>query len=268
MQVEYATDIIFKKPSDLNYIYDNIVRVAVHSVKPADISTFLGQKLTLRYEGEIGNNLNTRILVTRIKHHKGETSIKMYDKFGIILRIECTSNDISQFSCIRDVKHKDGTTTQEKAPMKKSIYSLYLLSNILKAACQRYLEFISTFDDPSDGLKKIKKISKTVKKEERTYKGFNLFDEEDSKLFEIIAGGEFNINGIQNKDIRKYMPEKSSATISRILKRLHVHGLIKKVKESYRYYLTKLGKAIIATGLKLKNLFVVPDLAGIQVSSF
>jgi len=32
--------------------------------------------------------------------------------------------------------------------------------------------------------------------------------------------------------------------------------------------LTKLGKAIITTGLRVKNLFVVPELTGIQVASF
>jgi hypothetical protein len=96
-----------------------------------------------------------------------EISIKIYDKFGIILRIECTCNNILQFRHVREVKHKDGTATQEKAPMKKSIYSLYVLSGILKAANRRYLEFISTFDDPGDVLKKLNKISKTVEKDNR-----------------------------------------------------------------------------------------------------
>ena len=30
---------------------------------------------------------------TRIKHHMGPVSIKMYDKAGIVLRIETTGND-------------------------------------------------------------------------------------------------------------------------------------------------------------------------------
>lgn len=265
MQVEYATDIAFKKQSDLNLIYDHIIRTAIHSVKPENIATFLGQRLTLHYEGEAGNNFNTRILGTRIKHQMGEVSIKMYDKFGIVLRIECTCNDISKFRHIREVKHKDGTVTEEKATMKKSIYSLFVLSGILKAANRRYLEFISTFDDPSDGLKNLNMVSKTVESSDRTFKGFNFFDEEDHKLLEVLTRGEFNIKGFQNKDIREFIPEKSSAAISRIIKRLHVHGLIKKVKGTYRYYLTKLGKAVIATGLRVKNLFVVPELAGIQV---
>ena len=85
MQAEYATDIVFKRQADLEPIYDNLVRTAVFSVKPENIATFLGQKqLHGNYQGEMGNNFNTRILGTRIKHQMGAVSIKMYDKFGIV----------------------------------------------------------------------------------------------------------------------------------------------------------------------------------------
>jgi hypothetical protein len=37
--------------------------------------------------------------------------------------------------------------------------------------------------------------------------------------------------------------------------------LIKKVGHTYKYYLTSFGKEVIAAGLKLKELFLVPQLA-------
>ncbi|GFP35854.1 hypothetical protein HKBW3S43_01641, partial [Candidatus Hakubella thermalkaliphila] len=85
MQAEYATDIIFKKQSDLKLLYEPLIRCAIHSVKPDNIASFLGRKLHWNYQGEMGNNFNTRILGTRIKHHMGAVSIKMYDKFGLLL---------------------------------------------------------------------------------------------------------------------------------------------------------------------------------------
>jgi hypothetical protein len=39
------------------------------------------------------------------------------------------------------------------------------------------------------------------------------------------------------------------------MKRLRTHGLIKKIGRTYKYYLTGLGKQVIALGLKLKNLY-------------
>ena len=87
MQVEYATDIVFKRQEDFQPIYEILSRTAIHTVKPKNVATFLSRKLSERYEGEIGNNFQTRIEGTRIKHHMGRVSIKMYDKLGLVLRI-------------------------------------------------------------------------------------------------------------------------------------------------------------------------------------
>ena len=97
MRAEYATDIVFKKRAVPGSLYETLVRTAVFSVKPESIASFLGQKLHWNYQGEMGNNFNTRILGTRIKHQMGAAFIKMYDKFGIVLRIETAVNDVSQF---------------------------------------------------------------------------------------------------------------------------------------------------------------------------
>ena len=261
MQIEYATDIVFKKQTDLQPLYELLVRTAIHSVKPENIASFLGQKLHLNYQGEMGNNFNTRILGTRIKHQMGAVSIKMYDKHGIVLRIETTVNDVSQFKHYREVSHRDGTKEHKIAPVKKTIYSLYPLAKLLKAANRRYLEFISTFDDHSEGVKKLDKVSSPVKVEDRSYKGFNFFAEDDRRLFEVLTRGEYNIKGFQNKTIRQYFPELSSASVTRIFKRLRLHGLIKKVANSRTYYLTALGKIVITTALKVRALFIIPHLA-------
>jgi len=69
---------------------------AIHTVKPENIATFLGLKLDPRYQGEIGNNCNVRIEGSRIKHTMGSVSIKMYDKFSKILRIETTASELQR----------------------------------------------------------------------------------------------------------------------------------------------------------------------------
>jgi predicted transcriptional regulator len=46
-----------------------------------------------------------------------------------------------------------------------------------------------------------------------------------------------------------------------MLKRLRMHGLIKKVHGTYKYYLTRLGRKVITTALKLKTMFIIPSLA-------
>ena len=97
---------------------------------------------------------------------------------------------------------------------------------------------------------------------DRSYKGFNLFNDDDQLLFEAVASGEFTISGFQNKHLRNRLPGKNTSQISRTIKRLHVHGLIRKIGHTYKYYLTKFGSQVITMGLKLKELVIIPHLAG------
>jgi hypothetical protein len=144
---------------------------------------------------------------------------------------------------------------------RKSIYSLAPLRELLLAANRRYLEFISTIDDDKAGTDKLNKLSEPVEENDRSYRGFNFFDAEDEQLFEALGRGEFNISGFQNKDLRRRVKGKNTGQVSRLMKRLRTHGLIKKIGKTYKYYLTGFGKQIVALGLKLKNLYLIPELS-------
>ena len=263
-QVEFATDIVFQRQSDLQAIYERLTRTAIHTVKPDNIATFLGRKLNGNYQDEMGNRFNTRIEGTRIKHTMGPVSIKMYDKFRLILRIETTVVNVSFFKHYREVEHKDGTRNTAWAEMKKSIYSLAPLRELLLAANRRYLEFISTIEDDQAGAGKLNKISQPVEENDRSYRGFNFFDAEDEDLFEALSRGEFNISGFQNKDLRRRVKGKNTGQVSRLMKRLRTHGMIKKIGRTYKYYLTGLGKQVITLGQKLKNLYLIPELSAVS----
>jgi hypothetical protein len=260
-QAEYATDIVFRRREDLQAIYDRLTRTAIHTVKPENVATFLGHPLHANNHDEIGNRFETRIVGTRIKHSMGPASIKMYDKHGFILRIETTVNDVSFFKHYRKVEHRDGTTETKWAAMKKGIYSLSPLRDVLYAANRRYLEFISAIDTPTAGIDALRKISEKLYQGEHSYPGFNLFDARDQALMETLVRGEHCIRGLSNKSLRRHFPDRSSAQISRTLKRLRVHGMIKKVGRTYHYYLTNFGRAVATAGLKVKELVLIPQLA-------
>ncbi len=97
MQVEYTTDILIHHQDDFHPLYEAIVRAAVHVIKAENVATSIGRKLTKACSEEIGNDFSTRIQGTRIRHHMGPASIKLYDKFALIARVECTVNDVTFF---------------------------------------------------------------------------------------------------------------------------------------------------------------------------
>jgi hypothetical protein len=263
MQAEYATDTIFKKDKVLAPIYEEIVRTAVHSVKPEQVAMFLGKKLHGLSTAELGSRFSTRIEGRSIKHYMGNNAVKAYDKLGLVLRIETLTNDVTFFKHYRKVEHRDGTSEMKYASMRKTIYSLPALMELLAASNRRYMEFISAIDDPSAGIRDVDKISRPVRHNNRSYRGFNLFYGIDIDLFRTVIRGEFNIHGFRHRDIKRYLQGKSSSQISHLLKRLRMHGIIKKAGKTYKYYLTSFGKRIVATALKLKEMFVIPYLRGL-----
>ncbi len=264
MQCEYSTDIVFTKQEDLKPLYEQMITQAIHSVKPENIITFFGKKMHGKYEGEIGNNYHVRIEGSRIKHSMGKASIKMYDKFAHILRIETTVNDVTFFKHYREVIHRDGSSTQKEASMKKNIYSLKPLREIVSASNNRYIEFISAIDDNTIGHKKLEKATEPKTVEDRKYKGLNFFSKADKKIILTLARGEFNIYGFRCKDLAKQLLNYSGGQLSRLLKRLRVHGLIKKVGKSYKYHLTGFGKEIITCSQKVINMVMIPQLSNAE----
>ncbi len=264
MQVEYATDLIFHRQADLRPLYETLVRTAIHAVKPDHVATFLGRKLTGNYRDELGNDFHTRIEGACLKHHMGPVAIKLYDKQALVLRIETTVNDVSFFRHHRTVEHKDGTTETKLAPMQKTIYSLAPLRTLLVGANRRYLAFLSDLTDPTAGVEQIERLAEPTSQDARSYRGFNLFRSDDLALFVALARGEWQISGLRNAALRRVLPNHTGPHISRVLKRLHVHGLIKKVGHTYKYYLTQAGQQVVLTALKLRALVVIPSLAGLH----
>lgn len=262
MQAEFATDLVFKQPDDLCAFYPHLLETLIHAVKPADIATFLGRKLNGNYQDEMGNRLGTaRCLGTRIKHTMGAVSIKLYDKFGLLLRIETTVNDASFFKQYRHVNHRNGQTSTQWAAMRKSIYSLPALREYLLAANQRYLAFIAAVDTPEAGLQRLQQLTETKTENQHRYKGFNLLAEDDAGLLRLLLRGEFCVAGMTNKALRQLLSGKNSGQISRLLKRLRVHGLIKKVGTHHKYYLTRLGRLVATTVLKLRDMHIIPTFS-------
>jgi hypothetical protein len=262
MQSEYATDLVFKSRDTLQAFYPHLLETLTHAVKPADMATFLGRKLNGNYQGEMGNRFNKRWIGSRIKHQMGPVSIKMYDKFNLILRIETTVNNVAFFKQYRQVQHRDGSTTMGWAPMKKTIHSLPALREVLSAANQRYLKFISSIATPQVGVEQLHRLAETKTEDQHRHKGFNLFSEEDTCLFRTLLQGEFFISGFTNKQLRtQYLSHKSASQVTRLLKRLRIHGVIKKIGKRYKYYLTDFGRQTAAMALKLREMVVFPTLA-------
>ena len=260
MQVEYATDLAFRSATTLGPLYDQLIRQSVLSVKTEQVASFLGRQITPQLAQEIGSQFSTRIEGTCVKHRFGKSSIKMYDKCGIVLRIETTTNDVSFFKHHRKVEHRDRAPTRELAPVKKSIYSLIDLREILLGCNRRYLTHLSALDDFSAGVRTLDRLTRHRKVEEKTVKGINFFEPGDAALLHALQNPRVNIAGIRRGDLLPELDMFSPNRLSRHLRRLLDLGVIKRVAGTYRYYLTKAGRAATAAAERLTAATIIPAL--------
>jgi len=261
MQVEYAVDLVFRSAQTLKPLYEQLSRQAVLSVKAEQVASFLGKKITPQLAQEIGSRFETRIEGTCIKHRLGKAQVKMYDKFNLVLRIETTVNDVSFFKHHRKVEHRQGPSTRELASVKKSIYSLIDLREILLGCCRRYLEYLSALDDHSAGARALDRLSQDQRDQDRIIKGLNFFKGSEQALLRALQRPQFNIRGLRRADLAAFVPSLNPAALSRQLKRMRRLGLIKRVAATYRYYLTRLGRAAIAAACAITEMRIVPALA-------
>ena len=199
MQAEYATDLVFKRSEDLQSFLSNPAgnidpcrqtRRHCHFPWPQTASQLPGRKrqsFQPSYPGHPPQACD------------GAGSIKMYDKFGMILRIETTVSDVTFFRQRRTVHHRNGEDEIQWAPMRKSIYSLAPLQEALSDANQRYLAFLSAVDLPVGGSQTLNRLTQTRIEKQHSYKGFNFFAEDDATLLRLLLRGEFTISGLSSR---------------------------------------------------------------------
>ncbi|MGE5155048.1 MAG: hypothetical protein ACM3ST_13660 [Bdellovibrio bacteriovorus] len=179
---------------------------------------------------------------------------------GLIARVECTANDVSFFKHHRSVEQRNGQRVFKLAALRKSIYSLQALRVLMQAANTRYLAFMACLDNPNAGEKAIAKMAGPAKAQGRSFRGFNLFLDPDYRLFLALGRGAWAISGFRAGDLRTHLKDLSPGRASYLLKRLRTHGLIKKVANRYKDYLTKLSQRVLVTALVIREYFVQPTL--------
>ena len=185
----------------------------------------------------------------------------MYDKCGIALRIETTTNDVSFFKHHRKVEHRQGPATRALAAVKKTIYSLIDLREILFACNRRYLKHLTALDDFSAGVGALNRLTKTRTVDDKTVKGINFFDPTDNALLHALQNPRVNIAGIRRADLLPLLDQLSPHRLSRQLRRLRDIGVIKRVTGTYRYYLTRAGRAATAALCRITQSIIIPALA-------
>jgi hypothetical protein len=268
-QSEYSTDVLFKNRQALSELYPQLISHSIQCFGAQEVMNFLGRKLSSQFQGEIVSDLSSfvcrRIGGCRIKHRVKQNWIKMYDKSGLVLRVETVINNPEEFRVRKGVT-RQGKHRMEWVPMRKGVAYLFRYQEVSMLANARYLSALAAVDDPTEAKRDLDRITSPKKDAAgRSSAAFNPLARPDAELFRAVMDGEHCLRGFTNRDIRTKLrsslhlkacakdEKKQSSTVSRIFRRFHAHGLIAKIPRTRRWKVTLYGRRVMGTALYIRE---------------
>jgi hypothetical protein len=273
-QSEWAKDYIFDDPQILNSYMSPFLRHAFITGTSDRVLRYMGYPV--RANGQPHHlakpELLTRVKLFydggRIRHWIGSNSVKMYNEQNV-LRFEFTMNDPTKFKIHRTT---EGSDSDEKKflSMRKGIADIGVRTQISSSKTNNFTEHMATLEDNTVTVDEIlSHASRPIKKDKRHYRGLDVTGK-DMALLRAISDPKFNADAITNKHLREQLDgsawangltdKRLSARVSRNLRLLREHGLIKKVPNQHKYLITPKGR-LLTTALNQFLGATIADLA-------
>lgn len=262
---EYATDLMFARPQRLAQLYPRLVHHGIQSFGSRDVLRFLGYRPpgqgVGKFAGELSSSLKQRPEGLRIKHFANGNSVKLYDKQGTVLRVETTINHPEEFKVWR-AKENDPEQKLGWRVLRRGVADLPRRAQVSHVANERYLSALAVVDEKTPLGREAQPLCQAIRKDGRSYRALNPWSEKDARLLEAINRGEFAINGFRNRDLRALLysarasqqeQRRRAGAITRKLRLLRAHGLIRKVSGTHRYLLTENGRRTITALLSARR---------------
>jgi hypothetical protein len=155
------------------------------------------------------------------------------------------------------------STLKQRAEGIRIRHDLWRRAQISQAANHRYLEALATVRGSIPLRREAEGVCRAIIHQGKRYRALNPWTAEDGRLLETISRGEFVLNGLRNRDLRKLLyplkrttktqQRRQAAAITRRLALLRAHGILRKVPGTHRYHLSSRGRRIVTALLAARN---------------
>jgi hypothetical protein len=188
----------------------------------------------------------------RVRHWNGSNSVKFYNEFNV-LRFEMTMNDPTRFKIHRHVENQDKSEPKQFLPMRKGIADTAARSEVSKDIINRFTEHMATVKEKTLLKKLLDSVSSPLAHNGKRIRALDVFGK-DMELLHAISDPAFDVHAITNKKLQVSLKgtdwannmsgTQLSGRITRHLRLLREHGLIKKLPKQRKYVLTDKGRKI------------------------
>ena len=261
-QSEWATDYVFATPGDLNPIMDALLRHALMTGTCERVLRYMGRPVDAA--GQPHPLANPEVLTranvwhegVRIRHWVDKNSVKFYNEHNI-LRAEMTMNNPGMFRVFRRPEGRKSAGPKKRMPLRKGIADIPVRTQVAADVIHRFTEQMATLRDDTPMREVLREVSRPSIQNGRRIRALDVTGK-DRELLQAIADPLYAVAGITNKHLRQKLhaspwakngtDKQLSARLSRNLRLLRDHGLIRKIPCQRKYALTAQGQ-ILTTAL-------------------
>jgi len=254
-QSEWATDLIFDTPASLEAIMKSLLLHAHITGTSSRVLRYLDRPVTKsgRPYTKSMDSVMTRVSGFndgyRLRHWVDKNSVKIYNEQNV-LRVETTINDPGKFKVFRHKQGQDENEPKQRLPMRKGVMDTPLRASVSQDVNNRFMDDLTTLQDKTPVRDIMNGLTTHLMRNGRRFRGLDPVGK-DQELILALSDPAFFISGFTNKMLRVQLTKslfgagradkQLSAKISRHLRLLRVHGIIRKLPSQNRYQVTLKG---------------------------
>jgi hypothetical protein len=204
----------------------------------------------------MNHDVTTRLLDfhdgVRVRHWVDANSVKGYSELNVF-RAETTMNQPYMFRVHRHTQGQLRSEGKRLLPLRKGVADIVVRTQVSQRINERFMDNLAAAQCETPVRDLLDAIVKPFTKEGRRVRALDPTGK-DRHLLQALYDPAFCISGLSNQQLRdklrdktgyKHMTEKQlSAKISRQLRLLRDHGLIRKLPRQKRYLVTHKGREL------------------------
>lgn len=254
-QSEWATDYICDSPATVAPVMDRLLRHALLTGTGARVLRYLGRPVRpddqphARTTPEVYTRVQTWHDGARIRHGADDNSVKLYNEQNV-LRVETTINRPEQFKVFRQAEGEREAPKQRR-PLRKGVADLPLRAQVSTAVNQRFTAHMATLQATTPVRDVLPASGPTRTTQGRRVRGLDPLGK-DRALLQALADPALGVSGITNRALQRMLGDTPwahgktdkalSARITRHLRLLRDHGVLRKLPKQRKYQLTEKGR--------------------------
>lgn len=264
-QSEWASDVMFKDARRLDALYPSLVTHAMTQLGSRDVLRFLGRRVPTvgvgGFRGEVVSDLTRRPEGVRVKHAVNGNRVKMYNKQGSVLRVETVVNQPRDLTVFRPKEGEPDGENQWRY-LRKGVADTYRRAELSQQANERYLAALAAATEPVSLGVLGAPLGRRVRFHGQPARALNPLAPSDAALLAAVAQGEFVLTGCRNRDLRRRLfrtpadgreARRQAGVVTRQLRLLRAHGIVRKVSHSHRYLVTAKGRVLLTAILAAQH---------------